>query len=80
VQVACTKSIPTTMVTVKETMKLLELNQVIKFQHSNLVVFIGCYTYDGKTMLVSKYAQVSLRQTIAIPYDFEQYHVSEVCS
>ncbi|OBT43217.1 hypothetical protein VE00_06382 [Pseudogymnoascus sp. WSF 3629] len=80
VQVACTKSIPTAMVTVKETRKLLELDQVIKFRHSNLVVFIGCYKYDGKTMLVSEYAQVSLRQTIAIPYDFEQTHVSEVCS
>ncbi|OBT95965.1 hypothetical protein VE01_06686 [Pseudogymnoascus verrucosus] len=44
------------------------------------VVFIGCYKYDGKTMLVSEYAQVSLRQTIAIPYDFEKTHVSKVCS
>ena len=80
VQVACTKSIPTTMVTVKETRKLLELDKVIKFRHSSLVVFVGCYEYEGKTMLVSEYAQVSLRQTIAIPYDFEQSHVSEVCS
>ncbi|KFY30334.1 hypothetical protein V493_01982 [Pseudogymnoascus sp. VKM F-4281 (FW-2241)] len=80
VQVACTKSVPTTMVTVKETTQLPELDQVFKFRHSTLVVFIGCYKYDGKTMLVSEYAQVSLRQTIAIPYDFEQVHVSEVCS
>lgn len=80
VQVACTKSVPTTMVTVKETIQLLELDQVIKFRHLNLVVFIGCYKYNKKTMLVSEYAQVSLRQTIAILYDFEQAHVSEVCS
>jgi hypothetical protein len=80
VQVACSKSIPTTMVTLKETTELLELDQIIKFRHSNLVVFLGCYKHNGKTMLVSEYAQVSLRQTIAIPYDFEQAHVSEVCS
>ncbi|KFY49960.1 hypothetical protein V495_00396 [Pseudogymnoascus sp. VKM F-4514 (FW-929)] len=42
--------------------------------------YTWCYRYDEKTMLVSEYAQVSLRQTIAIPYDFEQAHVSEVCN
>lgn len=79
-QVACTRSIPTRMVTLKDAGRILQLNKVIKFQHRNLIVFVEGYEHENRTIVVSEYAQVSLRQTIAIPYDFEQTHVSAVCS
>lgn len=79
-QVACTRSIPTRMVTLKEAGRIIQLNGVIKFQHRNLIAFVGGYEYENRTIVVSEYAQVSLRQIIAIPYDFEQIHISAVCS
>jgi len=79
VQVACTRSIPTRMVTLTDA-RIVQLKKVIKFQHQNLIVFVEGYEHENRIMVVSEYAQVSLRQTIAIPYDFEQTHVSAVCS
>ncbi len=82
IQAACTRnrSVPTIMVTLKETSTTIRLDDFIKFQHRNLITFLGAYEYESKMIVVSEYMQVSPKQTIAIPYDFEEIHVSAVCS
>jgi hypothetical protein len=81
VQIACTRdtSVPTVMVALKETKVVLK-GDFIKFQHQNLVLFLEVYKYENKIMVVSEYMQVSLRQALAIPYEFEEIHISTVCT
>ena len=79
-KVACTRSIPVRIVTLKGVTVATQLDSIVKFQHENLVEFIGAYEYENNTTLVSEFMQVSLRQAIATPYDFEEIHVSAVCS
>lgn len=80
IRVACTRSVPIRIVTVNDASRAIRLQSIIKFQHRNLVEFIEAYTYEGRMIVVSEYMQVSLSQAIAIPYEFEEVHISAVCS
>jgi hypothetical protein len=79
-KVACTRSVPTRIVTLKEVGMKIPLDNFVRLKHQNLVEFVEAYKYDNKIMIVSEFMQVSLRQALAIPYDFEEIHVSAVCS
>lgn len=76
---ANTRCIPTRMVTVKDVNVTLPSSTVLGYRHQNLVEVMGLYKFQGKTVLISEYAQVTLKRVIAIPLDLEEVHVSTIC-
>jgi hypothetical protein len=77
---ASTRRIPIKMVTVKEVNLALPSSTVLSYRHQNLVEIIELYKFEGKTLLISEYAQVSLKRVIAIPLDLKEVHISTICS
>ncbi|KIM93528.1 hypothetical protein OIDMADRAFT_61461 [Oidiodendron maius Zn] len=80
VKVACTRSEPVKMVIVKVASVAIQLEDILRFPYQNLVDFREAYKYKNKTIIILEFIQVSLRQAIAIPFPFEEVHVSTVCS
>jgi len=79
-EVACTRSVPVAIVTMREIQVAVQWDKVAIIRHQNIVHFIEAYNYMSNIILVSEFMQVSLKQVIAIPYDFQEVHVSTVCS
>ena len=52
---------------------------VFSYRHQNLVEVMELYKFQGKTVLILEYVQVSLKQVIAIPLDLKEVHVSTIC-
>ena len=77
---ASTRDVPTRMVTVKDVDLALSSSTVFSYRHQNLVEVIALYKFQGKTLVISEYAQVSLKRVIAIPLDLEEIHVSTICN
>lgn len=80
VKLARKLSLPTFVVTLKELRQLLPIAKILNCQHKNLQRCFEIYEFHGKKTIVSEYAQVSLRQIIAIPLRLEEIHVSNMCS
>jgi hypothetical protein len=79
VKVAYTVALPTHIVTLKQVTCPLPLNEILECHHRNLLKLLEVYKFEGKTIVVSEYAQVSLKQMIAIPIDLEEVHISNIC-
>ena len=77
--VAYLRVTPSSLVTIKEVQISLPNVRLLDCQHSNLLVFIGVLKFQGTTYLVSEFAQISLRQAIAVPLDMDEMHISTVC-
>ena len=75
---ASTKRIPTKMVVVKD-IKGNSFSSTQAYRHQNLVDIVGVYKFQEQTFLVSEYAQVSLKQVIAVPLDLEEICISTIC-
>ena len=75
---ASTKRIPTKMVVVKE-IKSNPFSTAQAYRQQNLVDIVGVYKFQEQTFLVSEYAQVSLKQVIAVPLDLEEIDISTIC-
>ena len=80
VEVASTRAVPVTMVTMREVKDFVQRDKIMRIEHQNLVHFIEAYNYTSKIIAVSEFMQVSIKQVIAIPYDFKEVHISTVCS
>jgi len=80
VEVASSRAVPVIIVTMREIKDVVRWDKVVRIQHQNLVHFIEAYNYMSKMITVSEFMQVSMKQVIAIPYDFKEIHISTVCS
>jgi hypothetical protein len=77
---ASTRRILIKIITVKKVNLALPFSTVLSYQHQNLVKIIKLYKFEGKTLLISEYTQVSLKRVIAIPLDLEKVHISTIYS
>ena len=75
---ASTRDVPTRIVTVKDIDLALSSSTVFSYRYQNLVEVIVLYKFQGKTLIISEYAQVSLKRVIAIPLDLKEIYVSTI--